>query len=260
MRRFSSLNTLIAALFVILLVASPSAAALRDGWVGEVGVVAWLEGDTVKVALANGGRSRVQITLASESLDQRWRPYFQERTILVPARTVVVEAFTLSSSWRGEPLVVRASAWDREAVVEVQTSQIFRPSTYVAEAREEVEVVVDLNFMNQDEQTAYLVVDEYYKGLAQTDTGQIVVRRVEGGWDYSEARRRVERIAPSMVLSLWAPHPLRDVTIISFSVYKVKDDAYWNYYEDEVPGPTILVYGRNMAYQDNTHLNRDWRR
>lgn len=58
-------------ILVVLLLASPAAAAMRDGWVGDVAVVAWLEGEVVKVALANGGSSRVTLTLASGWLGSR---------------------------------------------------------------------------------------------------------------------------------------------------------------------------------------------
>lgn len=266
MRRFSSMPTFLVTVFILLLVANPAAAAQRDGWVGDVAVVAWLETDLLKVALANGGSTRVNITLSSEGWDQGWRPFFLDRTIVVPARTVVIEGFNLSSDWRGEPLTVRASAWDREALVEVQTSQIFRPSSYVASSQEEIEVFVDLAFMAAEREAMYLMVDDYYKGIAQSEIGEITVRSVEGGFHYSPARRRVEKIDPYMVLSLWAPRPERSVTTISFNMYKVKDDNYRNYYDNEIEGPTILVYDRNLAYQDNSHLNLpptppwNWRR
>ena len=117
MRRLSSVQALTAAVFIVVLLASPAAAAMRDGWLGDMAVVAWLEDSTVKVALANGGTSRLTVTLTSEGWDQRWRPFFLDRTLVVPARTVVIEAFNLNSTWRGEPVAVKVSAWDREAVV-----------------------------------------------------------------------------------------------------------------------------------------------
>lgn len=263
MRRMSSLPII---LLLILVVSLPSFAALREGFVGDVAIVAWFEDETVKVALANESPSRMSITIASEGWDQRWRPFFLERTVVVPARSVIIEAFSLSSTWRGEPLVIKASAWDREALVEVQTQEIFSPSSYVVSSRDEVEVFVDLAFLAQDQEANYLMVDEYFKGLSQSDIGPIVVRTVEGGFEYSPARRRVERIRPYMVLSMRAPLPIGDMTMFSFSLYQQKDDAYWNYYELEIPGPTILVYGRNLVYQDNSHLNQpptppwNWRR
>lgn len=266
MHRFRSLQFLTVTLFVVLVVAGPAAAATRDGWLGDVAVVAWLEDETLKVALANGGSSRMTVTLASEGWDQRWRPFFLDRTIVVPARTVVIEAFNLSADWRGEPLAVRVSAWNREAVVEVQTSQVFSPNSYVVRAQEEVRVFVDLGFLSRERENTYLVVDEVYRGFSQGDVGEIAVSSVEGGYFYSPARRRVEWLDPYMVLTMLAPRPQNGVTTFSFSLYKVQDDPYQGYAEEEIAGPTILVYDRHWAYQDNSHLNPpptppwNWRR
>ena len=171
MRRLSSVQALTAAVFIVVLLASPAAAAMRDGWLGDMAVVAWLEDSTVKVALANGGTSRLTVTLTSEGWDQRWRPFFLDRTLVVPARTVVIEAFNLNSTWRGEPVAVKVSAWDREAVVEVQTQEIFSPSSYVVRSQEELQVFVDLAFLAPERETVTLVVDDVYRGLGQSDVG-----------------------------------------------------------------------------------------
>ena len=254
MRRLTLVQSLSIIMLMVLMATSPSLAALRDGYLGDVALVAWLEGDTVKVALANESTTRKSITIASEGWDQRWRPFFLDRTVVVPARIVLVEAFTLSSVWRGEPLAIQASTWDRTAVVEVQTQEIFEPDSYVVRSQAEVGVRVDLGFFAADLQNSYLMVDEHYRGITPDDTGRIQVRQVEGGFRYSLEQRRVEKIEPYMMLSMWAPQPRTDATVFSFSIYKYSDDAYWNYYQDEIPGPTILVYGRNLALQDNSHL------
>lgn len=266
MRRFR-FRTLLAALALVFVLASPSWAAMRDGWLGDLAVVAWLEDEQVKVALANGGASRMTVTLASEGWDQRWRPFFLDRTIVVPARTVVVEALSLQSTWRGEPLALRVSAWNREAVVEVQTDEIFSPSSYVVRSQEEVQVFVNLAFLNWERENVYLMVDEVYRGFAREDTGEIVVNTVEGGFFFSPVRRRVEWLDPYMLLSMRAPRTQRGVTTFTFSMYKVREVPYAvGYNDEEIPGPTILVYDRQLSYQDNSHLNVpptpswDWRR
>lgn len=254
MRRKVLVQSLLMIVLMLLVVPTPSLAALRDGYVGDVAVVAWLEGDTVKVALANDSTTRKSITISSEGWDQRWRPFFLDRTLVVPARSVIVEAFSLSSTWRGEPLAIEATAWDRRAVVEVQTQEIFRPSAYVVRSQEDVSVMVDLGFLAADPDGPYLMVDDYYRGLGVDDIGQIQVRAVEGGFRWSPSQRRVERIEPYMVLSMRAPQPRNELTVFTFNLYKQSDDVYWNYYQSAIPGPTILVYGRNLAYQDNSHL------
>jgi len=253
-RRLACIQSLAIVVLLVLVVSSPSFAQLRDGYLGDVAVVAWLDGDSVKVALANESNSRKSITIASEGWDQRWRPFFLDRTVVVPARTVLIESFNLSSTWRGEPLAVEASTWDRTTVVEVQTQEIFSPSSYVVRSGAEVNVRVDLAFFAADTQNSYLMVDDYYRGITPEDTGPIQIRRVDGGFKHSPEKRRIEKIEPYMLLSMWAPQPRGDATVFSFSVFKYSDDAYWNYYQDEVPGPTILVYGRNLSLQDNSHL------
>jgi hypothetical protein len=241
-------------ILLVVLASAPGLAALRDGYLGDVAVIAWLEGNVVKVALANESTTRKSVTIASEGWDQSWRPFFLDRTVVLPARTVLIEAFNLTSAWRGEPLSVHVSTWDRSAVVEVQTQEIFSPNAYVVRSQSEVNVRVDLGFFAADPHNQYLMVDEYFRGLGPEETGRIQVRQVEGGVRYSPDQRRVEKIDPYMLLSMWAPQPRTDVTVFSFSVYRYSDDARWNYYQDEVPGPTILVYGRNLVLQDNSHL------
>ncbi len=254
MRRWILIQSLSIIMLMVLVASAPGLAALRDGYLGDVAVVAWLEGDTVKVALANESTSRKSVTIASEGWDQRWRPFFLDRTVVLPARTVRIEAFTLSSTWRGEPLTVQVSTWERSAAIEVQTQEIFVPTAYVVRSGEEVQVRVDLGFFAEDAYNQYLMVDEYYRGIGAEDMGRIQVRLVEGGFKHSPEQRRIEKIEPYMMLSMFAPQPRTDVTVFSFSIYRYSDDAYWNYYQDEVPGPTILVYGRNLVVQDNSHL------
>lgn len=265
MRRFGLVQSLSIIVLIVLSMGAPGFAELRDAYVGDVAIVAWLDGDLVKVALANESATRKSITISSQGWDQRWRPFFLERTVVVPAQSIIIEAFTLSSTWRGEALVVEASAWDRKAVVEVQTAEIFKMRDYVVRAQDEVNITVDLAFLLKEEKIADLIVDEYYQGLGKSDIGQIQVRSVEGGFRYSASRRRLEYSNPEMFLSMRAPAPRGEVTVFTFNLYKQQDDAYWNYYQNAIPGPTILVYGRNLLFRDNSHLNQsptpswDWR-
>lgn len=252
-------------LMTILMIATPGFASLRDAYVGDLLVVAWLEDQMVKVALANDSFSRKTITIASAGWDQRRQPYFFERTIVVPARTVVIEGFRLSSNWRGEPLEVEVSAWERRAVVEVQTSEVFKPRSYVVRAQEELDVQVDLGFLLNDLGTPRLIVDEQYRGWAKGEAGPIQVKSVEGGFKRGQLRNSIEFVNPTMLLSLRAPAPRGESTVISFNLYKQQEGGHWNYYRDEVPGPTILVYSRNLQLRDNSHLSQppspswDWR-
>lgn len=261
MRKSNLIPTLSIIVCLLLFVTSPSLASMWDSYLGDVAIVAWLEGQTVKVALANESNSRKSITIASQGWDQRWRPFFLERTVVVPARSVTVEAFNLISTWKGEPLAVEATAWDRRSVVEVQTQEIFKPSSYVVRSQSDVEVLVNLSFLMDEKDTMSLIVDEYYQalssqGLSYQDQGRIQVRSVDGGFQYFPNRNRVEFISPKMVLSMRAPAPRSEVMVLGFNLYKQDETNYWNPSRSEVPGPTILVYGRNLAYRDNSHLSQ----
>lgn len=250
---------------VVLLVVTPSYANLRDAFVGDVLVVAWLEDQTIKVALANDSFSRKSITISSAELDYRWQPYFPDRTIVVPARTVVIEGFRLNSNWEGGPVKVELSAWERKAVITAQTSEVFKPSSYVVRAQEDLDIRVDLSFLLEGSNALQLTVDEHYRGWAGGESGPIQIKLVEGGFKRGQYRNTVEFISPSMQLSLRSPIPRGESTVISFNVYKQREGAGWNYYREEVTGPTILVYNRGLQLRDNSHLAQppspswDWR-
>lgn len=259
--RKSNLLILLILVCLVLSVTSPSLASMRDSYLGDVAMVAWLDGLTVKVALANESNTRKSITIASQGWDQRWRPFFLERTILVPARSVTIESFNLVSSWRGEPLAVAASTWDRAAVVPVQTSEIFKPDFYVVRAQTDLDVAVDLNFLLTDNKPMSLTVDDQYQvlssfGFSPQDRDRIQVRSVDGGFKYVPSRNRVEFYRPKMILSMRTPSARSEVMLLTFSIFKQEEGEYWSPFKYEVPGPTILIYGRNLVFRDNSHLSQ----
>lgn len=251
-------RTLICLIVVLSLavVFTPIVAAQYDAYIGDVLMIAWLEDDYVKVALANESFSRKSVALASNAWDQRWRSSVFERTILVPARTVVIEAFPLSQHWRGETLEVEAKAWESRGVVEVQTSRIFRPSSYVVQAREQLEVPVDLAILQSQMGVYRLVVDDYTKGTGIFEPGLIQIETVDGGFKIGRARNSVEFVSPRLTLSMNAPRPMGDTAAFTFSIYKQRDSGRWSYAQDEIPGPVLLVYSRSLDLQDNSHLAR----
>lgn len=239
---------------VVILAATPSYANLRDAFVGDVLVVAWLEDQTVKVALANDTYSRKTITISSAERDYRWQPYFSERTIVIPAQTVVIEGFRLNSNWQGAPLKVEVSAWERRAVVAVQTPEIFRPGSFVVRAQEDLLVQVDLSFLLEGSSALRLTVDDLYRGWAAGESGPIQIKSVEGGFKRGQYGNSVQFVSPTMLLYLRSPAPRGDVTVINFSMYKQYESSNWSGYKEEVAGPTIMVYNRNLQLRDNSHL------
>ena len=53
MRRRALMQSVAVTILLVVLASAPGLAALRDGYLGDVAVIAWLEGNVVKVALAN---------------------------------------------------------------------------------------------------------------------------------------------------------------------------------------------------------------
>lgn len=242
------MRKLFISLLVVLLVTVPISAAPKDAYLGDVAVVSWLEKDTVLVVLANESPNSVAVTISTNIWDSRWRPIFTERTVTVPGRSIVQEAFVLNSSWKNEPLTIRVSQRNYAITVDVQMPDIFKPSSYVVRANEEVEIDVDLALLLESQGQARLVVDEFYQAYGANGRGPIRIKSVEGGFKYVPSRNSIEYVRPWMLLTMKAPQ-LNSTGLMTFSLYK-ETDGYRGYRE-EIQGPTILVYGRNLRFAES---------
>ena len=245
------MRKIVLVVLVVVLLSVPVMAAPRDAYLGDLAVVSWLEQDTVMVAIANESSSRKSVTVSTDTWDSRWRPVFSDRTVLVPARTIIVEAFTLSSYWRGDPVSIEISEWSRSITVEAQMSDIMQPTAYVIRANDEWEVKVDLAFLMDSREPVRLVIDDFYQVAGSGSRGRIQVKKFEGGLEYFPSRNSIEFVKPYMVLSMKAPQ-LNNVGVMTFSMFRVVDT--YRGYQEEIIGPTVLVYGRNLRFTDNTHI------
>lgn len=244
------MRKLLISLLVILLVTVPISAAPKDVYLGDVAVVSWLERDTVLVVLANESPNSVAVTISTNIWDSRWRPVFTERTVTVPGRSIVQEAFHLNSSWNNEPLTIRVSQRNYAITVDVQIPDVFKPTSYVVRANEQIEVEVDLAFLLQPQSQGRLVVDDFAQVYGTNSREPIKIKSVEGGFKYASARNTIEYVQPWMLLTMKAPQ-LNGTGVMTFSLFK-ETDVYRGYRE-ETWGPTILVYGKNLRFAESTH-------
>ncbi len=243
------MRKLLIGLLVVFLVTVPISAAPKDVYLGDVAVVSWLDRDTVMVVLANESPHGAAVTISTNIWDSRWRPVFTERTVTVPGRSIVQEAFVLNTSWKNEPLSIRVSQRNNAITVDVQMPTIFQPSAYVVRANEQIEVGVDLAFLLERQEQARLIVDDFAQVYGANSREPIKVKSVEGGFRYVSSRNSIEYVPPWMVLSTKTPQ-LNGTGVITFSLYK-ETDGYRGY-RDEIPGPTILVYGRNLRFAESS--------
>lgn len=243
------MRKLLTSLLVILLVTVPISAAPKDAYLGDVAVVSWLERDTVMVVLANESPNSIAVTISTNIWDSRWRPIFTERTVTVPGRSIVQEAFYLNTSWNNEPLTIRVSQRNYAITVDVQMPDVFRPTSYVVRANEQIEVEVDLSLLLGRQEQGRLTVDDFAQVYGSNSREPIKVKSVEGGFKYVPSRNSIEYVRPWMLLTMKAPQ-LNSTGVMTFSLFK-ETDGYRGYRE-EVQGPTILVYGRNLRFAEST--------
>lgn len=241
------MRKLLTSLLVILLVTVPISAAPKDAYLGDVAVVSWLERDTVMVVLANESPNSIAVTISTNIWDSRWRPIFTERTVTVPGRSIVQEAFYLNTSWNNEPLTIRVSQRNYAITVDVQMPDVFRPTSYVVRANEQIEVEVDLSLLLGRQEQGRLTVDDFAQVYGSNSREPIKVKSVEGGFKYVPSRNSIEYVRPWMLLTMKAPQ-LNSTGVMTFSLFK-ETDGYRGYRE-EVQGPTILVYGRNLRFSE----------
>lgn len=236
-------------IFVItLILLVPIQVAHGNGYLGDVAAVSWLDRDAVIVVLANESSSSSVVTVSTNIWDSRWRPIFTERTITVPARSLVQEVFYLNEPLSNEPLTIRLSQRNRATTLNVQTSDLFKPTAYVVQANENISVEVDLSRFLTERENLRLMVDEYYRVNGSNTKGAVEIKKLEGGLR-SGARNSIEFVQPLLELSMRAPQ-LNGVAILTFNMKKGQTDYGWGRGED-IQGPSILVYGRNLRFSES---------
>lgn len=238
-------------LLIILLVAVPVAArnGSPTGYYRDLSTIAWLEGKTVEVALVNESNSRVPVTVATNTMDNWYRPVIEQRTVYVPARTIIIESFELSNRWDNEPISLNISRnYQYEMRVQVQVPDIFSPSAYLVRSGEIVDIDVDIAQLLGQSEDVVLTIDQYYDISGSNSRGRIEVKTLEGGFTYNSYRNTIEYTKPQMALSLRTPQ-ISNVAAVTFGLTKELSGYRWR--SENVEGPTILVYGRNVRFGDS---------
>ncbi len=232
-------------LLVIGLLSATVLAAPGGGRFGDLAFIAWLEEDVVMMAFANESNSYQSVTVRTDTVDSRRRPVFAERTLDIPARSIVYEDFPLSPSWRRETVKLEVGRWYQFVELEVQAEPFLQPSQRVIRAGEMLEVDVDLDSVFAGLENAQLIIDDYYQMIGSITRGPIRVAIVEGGYRYIPARNSVVYVKPEMLLEIRAPQ-LNNVGVMTFKLVKVVDG--YRGYRETIEGPAVLVYGRNLRF------------
>jgi len=236
-------KALVVVLLVVLCNLPALAAVPQVAYLGDVMSIAWMDGDTLKVALANNSNTRSAITVSTDTWDSRWRPVFTDRTVTVPGKTIVVVSINPSTPRRGESINVKISEARRSVEVPVQTETIFGVSSYVVPSNTQLSFDVGLDFMFAEPRLERLVVDKDYQIVGSRERGPIQVENVGGGLRYVPSRNSIEFTAPKMVLRMRTPQT-NNLAVVTFSLFK--EFSGYRPATEEVPGPTLLVYGRNF--------------
>ena len=255
-------NVILALLLVVLITVPALAIEPKVAYLSDITSIAWMDGEELNVALANTSGTRSVITISTDTWDSRWRPVFSDRTVTVPGRTIVIVSIKPSEPRRGESINVKISEYRRSVEVPVQTASIFGTKQYVVPANSNISFTVDLGVMFTLPRPDRLTVDSHYEVLGSRGRGPIKVESFEGGLKYVPSRNSIEYTDPSMVLSMRTPQT-NGLEVITFSISKAFTSGFRRY-EEEVPGPTLLVYGRNLRFtstavkpsDDDTRISR----
>lgn len=235
-------------LLLLLVVATPALAfSPREGYYESVVGIAWLEGRALQVALGNPANTRATVTISTPTLDAWGRPVFTSRRVTVPGRTIIQESFTPETPRRrGEKLEVVVTEGYRVTGIEVQQSEILDIENYIVPAGREWEVSADLSFLLDSADGTRFVIDDYYRTDEGYYRGAITLSVVEGGLRQVRFSNTIEYVRPRVELKLNTP-ALTGLTTLTFSMWKTGSGYGWR--EEEIPGPTILVYGRNIRFK-----------
>lgn len=235
-------RTILVIAFLILLTVPASAVQPMVAYLGDITSIAWMEDDILNITLANGSNNRSTVTISTDTWDNRWRPVFEDKTVTIPGRTIVTVKIEPSTPRRNENINVVISESRRSVEVPVQKETMFGTASYIVSANTKISFKIDLGFMYDVPRLESLKVDDFYTIVGSRSRGPIDVELFEGGLKYNRSRNTIEFSNPEVVLSMRTPQT-NGLEVITFSLTKVYDSYRRN--EEEVPGPTILVYGRN---------------
>lgn len=208
--------------------------------------IAWQEGNTWQVAVGNPNNTRSTVTISTPTLDVWGRPVFTSRRVTIPGRTIVQESFTPEVPRRGaEPRILIKEGY-RSWEIDVQSSEILMVKEFVIPANTDWEAAIDLGFLWGVGDGIRLVIDDNYSTSEGRQRGPVTLTLVEGGLRRVGYSNSIEFVRPKAHVKLRTP-PGAGLTVLTFGM-RVEGGEYGRRGE-EIPGPTILVYGRNIRFQ-----------
>ena len=233
-------------ILLVLAIAFPVGAfSPRDSYVNNVVAIAWLEGNDLNVAIGNTSNSRTVVTISTSTLDSWGRPVFSNRQVSVPGRTIVLETFNPSTPGRNQQWNLRVGEGYRSSNIPVQTSDFVQPESYVVQANTQWNATVNLDFLLKDASRTRLIVDEYYQTSDGAGRDRIRIESIGGGPSQVRGSNTIEFVKPYLVLRMKTPQ-VTGLTTLTFGMRKSDGESSWR--DEQIDGPIILVYGRNMRY------------
>ena len=237
----------IVALLLLLVVLPVSAFSPRDSYLdNNVEAIAWYDGSELNVAIANSFNGRTTVTISTPTVDAWGRQVFLSRRVDVPGRTIIQETFYPNTPRRNEELIVRVSEGYRSMDVPVQITGIMDPESYVVSANTHWTVAVDVDFLLHDSGRTRLVIDDYYQTSDGFNRDRIRVESLQGGLSQVRGNSNtIEYVKPSLVLTMKTPNT-NNLTTMTFGIRKTDGTSSWR--DEQIQGPIVMVYGRNMRY------------
>ena len=242
--------------FVLLVLLLMTVPVMAQNWgstayYNELSAVSWLEDKTVEVALVNESNVHFQVTISTNTMDDWYRPVIDQRTVQVPARSIITESFNLSNRWKDQPINLKISrGYQQDLRIPVQMPDIFSPSSYIIRAGDQVDIDVDIGKLLGQSEDVTLSIDDHYSVSNSNTWGRLDVKTVEGGFNYNQHRNTIEYKRPQLVLGFRAPQ-INNVATVKFFVSKEYGGRRNR--RESVEGPSILVYGRNVRFAEGRY-------
>lgn len=211
--------------------------------------IAWMEGNSVYVAIANESNVRQNYTI--EVYDNHRRATLDRISTTVPSRTVLIEELnpkrTGNARFQISEVVIYSS--NRTKTIVVQKDDLFEVKNYVVPANSNVTVGVDFAAIKGNSSQGRLVFDQTFRLSGNNRTGQITVSRFESGYNYTSWGNEINYSAPSLELGMRIPR-MQGVSILSFGMthYSDRFGARDFYY-----APALIVYGDDFRLIDSSN-------
>ena len=206
--------------------------------------IAWADGGTIYVAIANEATARRQMTI--ELYDRYGRNPVERATLIVPSRTVMIESFSPRFASDVEEVIIYS--YSRTKKIVVQRDDLFSVRDYVVPANSSFTVGVDFHAIKGNSNSGSLVIDQNFQISGTNRSGQINVSTFDNGYNYNWGNT-IQYYKPSLELRMWIPW-MQGVGVLSFGITHLPD---WPGSRTYYYAPAVLVYGEDFRLVDVTN-------